>query len=182
MFDYLPSFSWSNFHHAALTLDILGCCLVTTLKSIDQLFLSLKGNYFLPPKFVTWQHDDSQLREPSTDVYRKSNPHSDQLLLDVTTHFPYVTNFLRIRKLPLPYQVNFFLRGLLVLVPFLYDWKLNAEYSSWLENPIFQEISTPGGCPKICCQWVVSITKTRGFWDPVRGMANGGSWVVIHMM
>ena len=26
------------------------------------------------------------------------------------------------------------------------------------------------------------ITKTGGFWEPVRGITNGGSWVVIHMM
>ena len=30
--------------------------------------------------------------------------------------------------------------------------------------------------------WVVSFTKTGGFWEPVRGITNGGSWVVIHMM
>ena len=30
--------------------------------------------------------------------------------------------------------------------------------------------------------WVVSVTKTGGFWEPVRGIANGGSWVVIHRM
>ena len=28
----------------------------------------------------------------------------------------------------------------------------------------------------------VSFTKTGGFWEPVRGIMNGGSWVVIHMM
>ena len=31
-------------------------------------------------------------------------------------------------------------------------------------------------------KWVVSITKTGGFWEPVKGIVNEGSGVVIHMM
>ena len=31
-------------------------------------------------------------------------------------------------------------------------------------------------------QWVDSLIKTGGFWEPVRGIPYGGSWVVIHMM
>ena len=112
MLDCLPSFSWENFHQPALTLGIFGCCLDTTLKSTDQLFLSLKQHYFLPPKFVTWQHDNSKLREPSTGVDRKSNPHSGKLLLEVTTKFPYITNFPKVWKITFPYHVNFFLRGI----------------------------------------------------------------------
>ena len=30
-------------------------------------------------------------------------------------------------------------------------------------------------------EWVVSITKTGVFWEPVMVITSGGSWVIIHM-
>ena len=98
------SFSWNIFHQAPLTLGIFGCCLDTTLKSTD---LSLKQHFFCRQNSSHCRWRQSAVRTIYWCV-KKEQSSLRTANAGGNDKFPYVTNFLKIWKLPFTYQVNFF--------------------------------------------------------------------------